>query len=78
MKSVPVIDASLIFASPPSMRREWIEIRIYIGRKVDGMQGPPCGGSGLKSVDCIPPPSALASPSMRREWIEIKNHDMEV
>ena len=42
--------ASELLASP-SMRREWIEIPRWSGgiHQRDGL--PPCGGSGLKSLD---------------------------
>ena len=33
---------------------------------------PPCGGSGLKSINQCTSTAIGVSPSMRREWIEIK------
>ena len=55
----------------PSMRREWIEIFwvIVAQEKAPGL--PPCGGSGLKFLYCLPVDFFYMSPSMRREWIEI-------
>ena len=35
----------------PSMRREWIEIRFFAVKSIIQTGLPPCGGSGLKSLD---------------------------
>ena len=35
----------------PSMRREWIEILMHTDSDDAGNGLPPCGGSGLKSLD---------------------------
>ena len=42
--------ASELLASP-SMRREWIEIRFFAVKSIIQTGLPPCGGSGLKSLD---------------------------
>ena len=43
--------ASLIGMASPSMRREWIEIRFFAVKSIIQTGLPPCGGSGLKSLD---------------------------
>ena len=35
----------------PSMRREWIEMQWNLNTNKDVWRLPPCGGSGLKSLD---------------------------
>ena len=55
----------------PSMRREWIEIRMCTSLHCHLRRLPPCGGSGLKFLNCNRIIQIYGSPSMRREWIEI-------
>ena len=54
------------------MRREWIEITVSHFEKSSKPGLPPCGGSGLKSLDGLAESINETSPSMRREWIEIE------
>ena len=41
----------MLSRSSPSMRREWIEIRFFAVKSIIQTGLPPCGGSGLKSLD---------------------------
>ena len=53
------------------MRREWIEIRLYISTSLYKPLSP---SMRREWIEMIPPRSetgTLQSPSMRREWIEI-------
>ena len=59
------------FASSPSMRREWIEMRFLVRRIAPQYASPSMRREWIEMRRTIRTKNRRKSPSMRREWIEI-------